>query len=174
MHTKKILVDADVISHFISGGKILDINQIFSYQVVILDKVYEELEKYVAKKTQIDNLINLSILEIYNFPESDIHIKKEFFYIKNKLFKGEGEAACMAVARYTKDIIASSNLSDIKGYCNTHQIIYLTTMDFLCEALNQNIFSLQDCNDFIRDVLAAGSKLPVKKMEDYNCRKIVI
>ncbi len=43
----------------------------------------------------------------------------------------KGESACMAYCRYTSNIIGSSNLRDIKKYCNNHKIVYLTTIDFL-------------------------------------------
>jgi hypothetical protein len=36
------------------------------------------------------------------------------------MFKGDGEAACMAIVRFSKDILASSNLKDIANYCKMH------------------------------------------------------
>lgn len=173
--TKKIiLIDADVVSHFIKGGEIYSLKNIFPNEIKILDKVYKELEKHAGKKIQIDNLINQNILEIYQFPEENQDIKKEYFYIKNKLFKGEGESACLAVVRYTNNIIASSNLKDIKHYCTMHSIDYLTTMDFLCEALKIGLFDVSRCNSFISAVIARGSILPVTKIEDYTCRQLNI
>ena len=88
------------------------------------------------------------------------------------MFKGDGESACLAVARYNNHILASSNLKDIKTYCDFHNIEYLTTMDFLCEAVSKGIFDNQRCNDFIEMVINAGSKLPVLKMQDWECRKL--
>jgi predicted nucleic acid-binding protein len=166
---KIILIDADVVSHFIKGGEIYSINKIYNNKIKILDKVYKELEKHTNKRVQIDNLINQKILEIETFPENNNEIKKEYYYIKNKLKRGDGESACLAYARYTDNIIASSNLSDIKHYCKLHSIQYYSTMDFLCEALSNGVFDLKRCNDFISNVLTKGSRLPVTKMEDYKC-----
>lgn len=87
-------------------------------------------------------------------------------------FKGDGESACLAVVRYNKTILASSNLRDIKNYCITHKIDYLTTMDFLCAALTGGIFDESKCNHFLQKVLAAGGKLPVKNRKEYTCREI--
>lgn len=171
---KIILIDADVVSHFIKAGAIYSLGNIFENEIRILDKVYKELEKYRSKKIEIDNLLNQNVLKLEVFPENNQEIIKEYFYIKNKLFKGEGESACLAVARFRKNIIASSNLKDIKGYCNNHGIVYLTTMDFLCEAINKGIFDIEHCNKFIQQVLSKGSKLPVRRIEDYNCRNIKI
>ena len=171
-NNKIILIDADVVSHFIKAGEIYAIGNIFPYEIKVLDKVYNELEKHRGKRIQMDNLINQNILKIENFPENNQEIKKEYFYIKNKLFRGDGESACLAVVRYTKNIIASSNIKDIKRYCELHDIDYLTTMDFLCEAFKTGYFDLTRCNNFITRVIAKGGKMPVTRMEDFNCRKL--
>ncbi|WP_234111106.1 hypothetical protein [Chryseobacterium sp. R2A-55] len=166
---KIILIDADVISHFIQGGEIHALGSIFPNKIKVLDKVYAELERFPKKKTEVDNLLNFKIIEFEKFPENNQDIKKEYFYIKNKLFKGDGESACLAVARYSQNIIASSNLSDIKNYCELHKVEYLTTMNFLCEALKNGLFDSERCDRFIAKVIQKGGKLPVSKMEDYQC-----
>jgi hypothetical protein len=171
---KIILIDADVVSHFISGGQILLLPKIFNYRVKILDKVYKELSKFTSKKKHVDNLVNYKLIEVIPFPEDNIDIKKEYYHIKKLMFKGDGEAACLAVVRHTNNIIASSNLKDIKSYCEMHSIVYLTTMDFLCEALRKALLSETQCDEFISNVLKAGSKLPVKKMKSHTCRAITI
>ena len=80
---------------------------------------------------------------------------------------GEGESACMAVARFEKEYIASSNLKDIKAYCSEHGIIYYTTMDLLVEAINKKIMTEKECDQFINDVKAKGSRLPCNTMKEY-------
>ena len=166
-----ILIDADVISHFITAGKIMILPSIYNYEIHILDKVYAELERFSNRKIEIDNIINFNLFKLMPFPEENLEIKKEYTFLKSGL-KGDGESACMAVARYTDNILASSNLKDIAVYCNMHHVDYLTTMDFLCEALKREIFTLENCNDFISKVLKAGSKLPVTRMQDFKCRVI--
>jgi hypothetical protein len=167
---KIILIDADVVSHFIKAGEIYSLNTIFDYEIRVLDKVYNELKDNLTWKTQIDNLVNQGTLIIEPFPEANNEIKKEYFHIKKLMLKGEGESACLAYVRYTNDIIASSNLKDTKHYCSLHKIDYLTTMDFLCSALKNKQFTLTRCNNFINEVIKKRGKLPVTKMEDYNCR----
>ena len=164
-----ILIDTDVVSHFIYAGELLTLPSIFSHKIKVLDKVYDELKRFQKRKTEVDNLINFKVLELMPFPEDNDEIKKEYAHIKKLMFKGDGEAACLAVARYSKNILASSNLRDIAPYCKMHNIDYLTTMDFLCEALKKGIFDLARCNAFITKVLAASNKLPVAKMEDFKC-----
>lgn len=174
MGTKKnerlILIDADVLSHFISGGQITLLPHIFSYPIKILDKVYAEISRMPGRKTEVDNLLNFRLIEQIPFPEENPEIRKEYHYIKKKLFKGDGESACLAVVRYSKDFLASSNLKDTAHYCKLHQITYLTTMDFLCQAVKNGQLTESDCDDFIKRVLKAGSRLPVKKWGEYECK----
>ena len=167
-----ILIDADVVSHFIVGEEILYLPKIFPFPIKILDKVYAELQRFKKKKTHVDNLIEYKLLELLPFPEDNPEIKKEYFSIKSLQFRGDGESACMAVAKYQNHILASSNLKDIKHYCSLHGIDYLTTMDFLCEAKDSGLFSIQRCNDFISKVLSSCGKLPHRSMEEHQCRKL--
>ncbi len=142
----------------------------FRIKCKVLDKVYSELSRFPKKKTEVDNLINFKLLEIMPFPEDNDDIRKEYLHIKKWMFKGDGESACLAVVRKTKDILASSNLKDIASYCKRHSIAYLTTMDFLCEAIKKGIMTESECDAFIAKVKATRSKLPVNKMAEYSCK----
>ena len=158
---KDILIDADVISHFITGGQIIVLHNIFPNKIYILDKVYDELVRFRSKKNEVDNLLNFGILTKIPFPNNNYSIYKEYLHIKTKMFKGDGESACLAYVKHTNNIIGSSNLKDVKKYCELHAIELLTTMDFLCEALKKGVLSETQCDTFISNVLNAGSKLPV-------------
>lgn len=167
-----ILIDADVVSHFIYAGEMITLPSIFPNKIFILDKVYDELKRFPRRKTEVDNLLRFKLLELMSFPEENEAVKKEYAHIKKLMLKGDGESACMAVSKFSKNILASSNLKDIANYCKMHSIDYLTTMDFLCEAVKRKIFDITRCNEFIQKVLAAKNKLPVTKIEDYKCREI--
>jgi hypothetical protein len=170
-----ILIDADVVSHFVLAGEANNLKKIFpNNPICLLDKVHAELQRWPSDKlrSEISILIGKKIIRLIEFPEDNEIIKKEYLWIKSMLFKGEGESACLAVARYNKNILASSNLKDIKNYCTTHKIDYLTTMDFLCGALHAGIFDEKRCDAFIKKVLDSRSKLPVKTMREYQCKKI--
>ena len=166
---KDILIDADVVSHFITGGQLFILNKIYPNRLVLLDKVYNELKRHSSRAQEVQNLINFRIVELRPFPAHDATINKEYLHIKKMMFKGEGESACLAYVRHTKDIIGSSNLKDVKHYCNLHGIELLSTMDFLCEARKKGLLNEEQCDEFIFRVLQAGSKLPVKKMSDHRC-----
>lgn len=171
---KYLVIDSDVIIHFIKGGGILQLHKIFApLKIILLDKVSEELDRYKGNKTPANNLINFKIVTLAKLSDYGMEVEKEYLHIKKLQFKGDGESACMAVARYDSNaIIASSNIKDIYQYCKMHSLNYLTTMDFLCAAKEKNIFSADDCNKFIKTVIENGSTLPVTKIEDHQCRAL--
>ena len=152
----RILLDCDVIIHFTKAGQQLLLPKIFPNRFVILDKVKAELDKRKKSMVALDNFIEWSKIEVIPFPK-DIAIVKEYARLKCNM--GDGEAACMAVAKHTKDYIASSNLKDIKEYCEYFGIIYLTTMDILLEAYRNKILTETECDAFIKEVKEKNSKL---------------
>ena len=165
----------DVGNNCIPSGEAESIHLIFpDNPIQMLDKVYAELQnwKSVHVGFVIADLLKKKRIKLIDFPEDNEEIKKEYFHIKKVLFKGDGESACLAMARYNKNILASSNLRDIKNYGNMHKIDYLTTMEFLFHALLTGVFDEARCDVFLQKVIAAGGKLPVKRMKEYTCRDI--
>jgi len=56
---KIILLDADVISHFISCNEILFLHKILDpHTLAILDNVYKEVARIPSRKLILDNLLN--------------------------------------------------------------------------------------------------------------------
>lgn len=113
----RIVLDSDVVIHFIKGECLNRLPAIFSkYKFVILDIVYNrELSKDLASKRQIDNQINyLKNIEIIPWKPS-LEMTKEFAILKQT--KGIGESACLAYCKFHNDVLASSNLRDTKAYC---------------------------------------------------------
>jgi len=159
-----ILLDTDVISHFISGGQFALLPAIFKNKKVLLDIVANELRASKKFKTFIENAISFGFIKEINF-QGDKQVTIEY----SRLIKsfGKGESACMSYCKYNKDILASSNLKDISKYCEDNGISYLTTMDFLAEALKSKQLTEQECDDFIKNVKTAGSKLPVNTISEY-------
>lgn len=152
----RILLDCDVIIHFTKAGQQLLLPKIFPDRFVILDKVKAELDKRKKSIVALDNFIEWAKIEVIPFPKDKAIIME---YARLKTNMGDGEAACMAVAKHTKDYIASSNLKDIKEYCDYFGIVYLTTMDILLEAYHKGVLNETECNTFIQEVKAKDSKL---------------
>jgi rRNA-processing protein FCF1 len=115
----KIVVDADVLIHFAKGGVLSSLPRIFpEYQYVILSNVYSEVS---SLQTQLDNQINLlKNIELEEFNPTN-EMLAEYAKLSNTF--GDGESACMAYCKFNHDVVGSSNLKDIKKYCNDNNII---------------------------------------------------
>jgi len=82
---KIILLDADVISHFISCNEILFLHKILDpHAIAILDNVYKEVARISSRKIILDNLLkSIRAVSVMAFPIRDIEIKKEsMLYVK--------------------------------------------------------------------------------------------
>ena len=152
---KTILLDCDVISHFITNNCLSDLPKILApHQCVILDFVYAEATKQAFRKEAVDSLITDKGIMLMPFPDSDLAIKEEFALIKKQNYLiGDGERACMAVAKHHKDIVASSNFRDIAPYCSKNKILYLGTLDILYIACNKGVFDEESCDLFIQNAI---------------------
>jgi hypothetical protein len=162
----KILLDADVFIHFVKGGRISLLTELFPNRMVLLDRVQEELTKNNLVSLEVTNMIRFGYLEVVAFPGKDMNVVSE--YAKLIRTKGKGESACLAFCRHHPHIIASSNLLDIQSYCQTHSLAYITTMDILCIGLNKQAITETECNEFIQQVRSLNSKLPNKTITEYR------
>ena len=113
----KIVLDSDVIIHFIKGGQLPMIHTIFpEFQYVIIDTLLdEELRKYDSTKNYLDKYLNLfkGNIEVIEWnPNYEMTIE---LTLLTKKF-GFGESVCMVFCKYNQDVIASSNIKDITEY----------------------------------------------------------
>lgn len=162
---KKIIVDADVIIHFFKGDKLGLLTRIYSNELFIVKDVFTEIFKGELR-IQIENMLKFEMLKELDFSD-DIRVIAEYAKLK-KQNVGHGESACMAYCKFNKDVLASSNLKDIKAYCEMNQIQYLTTMDFLNTAFEKELMTEGECDYFIYNVKSKGSKLPCDTIEEYR------
>ena len=150
----KIVVDSDVLIHFAKGDALSILPSIFpEYQYIILSNVYNEVKS-----------LHTQSLEEFA-PEGEMLLE----YAKLSDTLGDGESACMAYCRFTYNVLGSSNLRDIKAYCNSNGITYLTTIDFLYYAYTRKKMTIEECNTFIKDVNEKGSTLPQIDIATYTC-----
>jgi hypothetical protein len=161
---KKIIVDADVIIHFSKGEQLFLLTRIFPNQLYIVKDVFLEVFKGPLRM-DIENLLKMSLLKELDF-SSEIEVIMEYARLKKKF--GPGESACMAYCKFHSDVLASSNLKDIKQYCKENEIAYLTTMDFIEAAFETGLLTEKECDIFINNVITRGSKLPNKTFAEYR------
>lgn len=173
MRKVKIVIDSDIIIHFIRGGQLHILHKVFpEYGCVILDVVYND-ELCLNSKTQnyLSNYQRMfpEGLSIISFSPT-AQMQKEYAMLMQKY--GKGESACMVYCKHNQNMLGSSNIRDILMYCEENAITYLTTMDFLWKAYITNMLTEEECNLFISKVLSKGSKLPVKEIKGYIPRAI--
>lgn len=153
----KIILDADVVIHFAKGGYLNVLPLIFKeYEYAILDTVYNEILK--PTRIQLDNQIHLlsNITRLSFKPQGEM--LKEYAMLTAIL--GKGESACMVYCKYNNDVIGSSNLRDIREYCQENKLTYLTTIDFLYYAIKNKVMTIEEATQFILDVNNKDSRLP--------------
>jgi hypothetical protein len=164
----KILLDCDVVIHFLKGGKIMELPQIFPGRFVMLDKVKNELLKRSKNFLAINVFLVGAEVPVETMP-TEQEIVKEYFSLKKVM--DDGEAACLAVARFDKKYVASSNITQIATYCQSNGIVYYTTMDLLHEATVKGIMTDAECDVFIATVKSKDSRLPVSTIAQYRSMK---
>ena len=132
------------------------------YEFTVLSTVYDEVR---TVRKQLDNQIYFlkNIRKEAFCPKGDM--LREYAVLVSKY--GRGESACMAYCRFTRNVIGSSNLRDIRDYCSEQNIVYLTTIDFLYYAYVRKLMTLSECKEFIETVRRKGSKLPDTDLERY-------
>lgn len=165
----KIVLDADVIIHFVKASQLSLLLNIFpEYQYLLLDVVYDEVTKNRQTKTQIDNTLQFLSSRIQNekFAPKGESIRE---YARLLQSFGRGESACMVYCRDNHDVLGSSNLRDIKQYCAENGITYLTTLDFLYYAYIRKMITKEECDAFIDEVISKDSKLPRIDISKYIC-----
>ena len=166
----QIVLDADVVIHFSKGGRLSMLPTILpNYEYVLLEAVHEELLSDV--RTQIDHQIALlKNIKLLPFVPRD-EMLREYAMLRSRF--GKGESACMAYCLFTNNVIGSSNLRDIRAYCEEKKIVYLTTIDFLWYAWQYGLMTPAEISSFISEVRAKGSKLPEVEIEKYVCKTIL-
>ena len=105
----KIVLDADVIIHFIEADCFSLLPEIFpEYDYVILDVVYNEVSKNNKTKNFIDNYLHYIPKLKYEVFMPKGESMKEYFLLQLTL--GKGESACMVYCKDNQDVLGSSNL----------------------------------------------------------------
>lgn len=163
----QIVLDADVIIHFIKGNCFTLLPDIFpEYEYIILTPVYSELAKDHTTQTLIDNYARIfKKIKLQTFTPTGDSIRE---YMQLRTTFGLGESACMIYCRDHQNVLGSSNLKDIKAYCQQHQITYLTTLDFLYFAWHRGKMTATECQTFMQAVNNSNSRMPQTDITTYT------
>lgn len=163
---KKILLDCDVLIHFQKGSKLSILGELFKGSLLLLDIVKDEFEAINKQPPLFEIFLKHYNIKNIAFPTDNEEILNEFIKLEQTF--GRGESACMAYAKFNDNIIASSNLRDIKEYCEEESITIYTTMDILYKAYSDQLLTEQECDSFLSVNISKGSKLPVSRIRGYT------
>jgi len=151
-----IIIDADVLLHFFKADKISLLNTLYPKRLKMMDMVLDELRSNRTIRKYLDSIFLYSGIEEIEFPTSKlIH---EYLALKSSI-DGKGERATLVYCKNYRNIIASSNTSDIVPYCHLHSIEYLSTLDILSVAVHMKKITERDANLAISLILSSGSFL---------------
>lgn len=173
---KVILVDADVLSHFIVTGNIDDLTKILSpHTIYLVENVYQEAIYHPTdsnRKKTVDSWIERCNVKKIKFAENNSSVMREFFRLKKeKPLFGSGERACMAMARFGHEVIASSNFRDVAEYCEEFDIEYIGVLDILMIAKYKGYYTEEKCDQFIQEAKDKNkARFPVNKIALYSKR----
>lgn len=155
----KIVLDTDVVLHFLKGGRLSLLLEIFATECeyVMLNTTYDEIRNK-DQRTQIDN----HILWLKNLTKVDFKPTGEMRRVYAMLTSqfGKGESVCMAYCQFEHHVIGSNNTRDIRDYCESNGIAYLTTADFLYYAIKRGLMTQAQADQLIADARAQGSNVP--------------
>ena len=175
MESSGILLDADVISHFMASGEQDLLCNVFSKDLLmIVDQVYTEASYCPwdsLRKEKLDFWIQKNQVFRLSFPQDlSSQVVDEYFRLKaDNPRLGKGERACLSIARYHNDVIASSNFRDVASYCSVHNIVYLGFLDILWIAVKTNLLTDDAANIIIGNASQInGARFPVDNMADYH------
>ena len=171
MSKVKIILDADILIHFTKSEYFDKLASIYpGYQLAIIDELYKsEIKGDVKNYLDRYRAVFAGQIEMLEW-KPDYEMTRDFSGLNERM--GFGESMCLAYCKHHHDVIASSNITEITGYCEANGIQYITTMDFLYEAFVKKIMTEEECNEFIQNVISKGSKLPNIKITQYTARQI--
>ena len=78
-----ILLDSDVVRHFLNGNRLHQLSAIFPKRFVMLDKVKNELCRSKSLVTPVTNFLSMFKIPIVTFPKGGEIIKEYAMLTKN-------------------------------------------------------------------------------------------
>jgi predicted nucleic acid-binding protein len=156
---KWLLMDTDTIGHFLKGRGLGYLNYLFKGQLIILEDVEDELtgRQTLQHRTDVLQAIQKGVFTRMSLPTNEVRIQTEYDRLCDT--RSAGEAACLALGRYVKDMIVVTNLPCLVRYCQRYGIIFVGTLGLLQIAQHEKVVGNAEIADFIRHVQLQGGRL---------------
>jgi predicted nucleic acid-binding protein len=170
--TKPIFFDTDCLSAFLWTNKQEILVKLYPGRLKIPEQVYTELSAPGVERLrkQMDILLNRKKFEEVKMPDgsaaSDLYYEMLQHRPGHKLM-GNGEAACIALARTADGTVASNNFSDIAYYIDKYDLQHLATGDILVEALDGRLITINEGEEVWTKMLHYGRAMFAATFSDY-------
>ena len=171
--TEPLFFDNDCIAAFlwINGQSLL--TQMYPGRIVIPKPVYDELSVPGVPhlKNRVDQMIAAGEAVIRsietNTPTYDMYYSMTQDPTEGHRIIGNGEAACLALAKQENGIIASNNLRDISRYIQELSLKHITTGEIMVEAYKRGIITEDQGNSLWNDMLRKRRKLGASSFSEF-------
>lgn len=173
--TKIIFFDTDCISAFLWVNNESILEKLYYGRIIIPRMVYNEMSnpRVSWMKNKVDILIRSGCAKIEDIDlmSDEYKLYLELTSLGSRKLIGKGEAACLALAKKHKAIIASNNLRDISQYIVEFSLDHITTGDILIEAYEKGLINENDGNIIWAKMIAKRRKLGANSFSDYLNKK---
>lgn len=174
--TEPLFFDTDCISAFLWVDNESILSKIFPGRIVIPQEVYNELSHpsvnhIKSLRAQVDLLLQAGDASIEN-----ITVGTDTYNLYRKLTRfpdpghkviGNGEAACISLAKEKQGILASNNLRDISVYVTEYGLSHLTTGDIMKMSLDAGYINEAQGNTIWANMIARKRRLGYTSFSDY-------
>lgn len=165
-----LFFDSDCISAFlwVKGQNL--ITQLYSKKIVIPKQSYNEISAVPHLKKAINTMIVNEDAIIYDMltdtAEYQLYVDLITGAEGHKAI-GDGEAACIALAKEKNGIIASNNLKDIDYLVSSFSLNHITTGGILVEAYEKGMITENEGNKIWADMLNKRRKIGANSFSEY-------
>ena len=171
--TEPFFFDNDCIAAFLWINEQSLLAQLYPGRIIIPKPVYDELSfpGVTHLKKRIDQMISSGQAEIRYIdagsPTYDMYYAMTQEPENGHKIIGDGEAACLALAKSENGIVASNNLKDISTYIKELSLAHITTGEILVEALHRGLITEEQGNTLWAEMLKKRRKLGASSFSEF-------
>lgn len=161
-----LVLDSTVLLNFIKINKIDILVKLYGGSMVIPQQVKLEVIIDSNVGPVIENLIKDKIIEEYiiDYKSTGREIK-DYCYLSKRF--GQGESACIAIAKNWKGTVVSDDMTATCCYCTRNRISLKGSLGIIYEAYEKKIISLEEGQAILDDMISISKyKSPVNKFDD--------
>ena len=170
-----IYFDADTLITFISVNQENLLFQLLGKRVCVPNQVFNELSLDNLSSSVIEKLIKakkIRKVSLESDEETSLYYELRFGRKGSKRI-GDGETACLILAKTRSGYLASSNYADIASYVKAFGLENYSAARLLALCQEDNILTQDECSRIWRDFMARGRKMPFENYDQYYINEFI-